>query len=330
MEKMTTLFCNKNTMKKIFIRNKFILIVGFLLFNVVAFAQETNTVMENSSSYQLPKILWDPVTYIWLLLGSIIIITIYTLSHTINVLSNLINQSTESSRQTVHAKAKVIEISWWSKLGKALTKSVPIEKEKDVLLDHDYDGIKELDNQLPPWWKYGFYLTIVFAFVYIINYHFSKNGKLQLAEYNDELLKTEADKKLMMEHNTNYVTIESVLQLVDVDALNGGKDVYMKNCKACHGDFAQGNVGPNLTDDFWLHGGGIKNVFKTVIEGVPSKGMISWKAQLSPKSIQEVSSYILSLHGSNPVSPKEPQGERWVEKENKVTSDTSKSLTQIK
>ncbi|MBL7922847.1 MAG: c-type cytochrome [Bacteroidia bacterium] len=111
----------------------------------------------------------------------------------------------------------------------------------------------------------------------------------------------------------NFVSAETVKRLETPEALGSGKDVYTKNCVACHGPQGEGTVGPNLTDDFWIHGGGIKNIFLTVTNGVPAKGMISWKSQLTPKQIQEVSSYIMSLHGSKPANGKEPQGDKWVE-----------------
>ena len=195
----------------------------------------------------------------------------------------------------------------------ALVRAVPVEHEEDVMLDHNYDGIRELDNQLPPWWKYGFYVTILFAFIYIINYHISGSGKLQAAEYNEEMKNAEIATKKRMENNANYVTAASVVKLTEKAAIESGKEIYLKNCLACHGDHAQGNVGPNLTDEFWIHGGGIKNIFNTVTEGVPAKGMISWKSQLPPKAIQEVASYILTLQGTNPAGAKEPQGDKWVE-----------------
>jgi cytochrome c oxidase cbb3-type subunit 3 len=100
--------------------------------------------------------------------------------------------------------------------------------------------------------------------------------------------------------------------------LNEGKATFEKLCSACHRADAGGQVGPNLTDEYWIHGGGIHNVFKTITYGVPDKGMLSWKSQLTPKQIQQVASYILSLKGSNPAGGKEPQGDKWVE----ITTDS--------
>jgi cytochrome c oxidase cbb3-type subunit 3 len=209
--------------------------------------------------------------------------------------------------------------------------SVPVAQEKDVLLDHDYDGIKELDNNLPPWWKYGFYFTIVFGFFYLIHYHVSRTGKLQLAEYQDELVLAEKQKEERMKANADNVTEDNVTALSTPDVRRRGEETFEKLCAACHRADGGGQVGPNLTDEYWLHGGGIKNVFKTITYGVPNKGMISWQAQLSPKQIQEVASYILTLKGTNPPGPKEPQGDIWVEavvvdSTGKATSDTTLAI----
>jgi cytochrome c oxidase cbb3-type subunit 3 len=208
---------------------------------------------------------------------------------------------------------KIKKESAWSKLMKALKRSVPVTQEADVMLDHNYDGIRELDNQLPPWWKWGFYFTILFAFVYLFYYHVSGKGKLQLGEYADELKQAQLAADERMKDAANNINDANVVAFTDAHEIAEGKNIFMKNCVACHGNFGQGNIGPNLTDDYWLHGGGIKNVFHTITEGYPMKGMISWKAQLAPKQIQEVASFVLTLHGTNPEAAKEPQGDLWTE-----------------
>jgi cytochrome c oxidase cbb3-type subunit 3 len=190
---------------------------------------------------------------------------------------------------------------------------VPVQQEADVMMDHDYDGIRELDNQLPPWWKWGFYFTILFAVFYLYYYHVSGQGKLQLGEYADELKQAQIAAEERKEHSANFITDANVNAFTSQKEISEGKNIFMKNCIACHGNAGQGNVGPNLTDDYWLHGGGIKNIFHTITEGVPIKGMISWKTQLAPKQIQEVASFVLTLHGTNPQGAKEPQGEIWTE-----------------
>lgn len=194
-----------------------------------------------------------------------------------------------------------------------LVDSVPVAKEKDILLDHDYDGIKELDNNLPPWWKWGFYVTIFFAVFYLIGYHVTGTGKLQEQEYADELALAAKQKEERMKNAAENITEDNVVLLSDAEAIGKGKEIYEKYCAACHLADGGGQVGPNLTDEYWLHGGGIKNVFKTITYGVPAKGMISWQSQLSPRQIQQVASFVLSLKGTTPAAPKEPQGEKWLE-----------------
>lgn len=191
----------------------------------------------------------------------------------------------------------------------------PMEEEKDLLMDHEYDGIMELDNKLPPWWLYMFYFTIVFGVFYVGYYHFS-DGLSQEEEYLAEMALAEEQKAVFLASAANNVDESNAEVLTDATALANGKERFETLCVACHGATGGSTqtppgVGPNLTDEYWLHGGGVKNIFKTIKYGVPAKGMISWEAQLSPRQIQEVASYIISLEGSNPPNAKDPQGEIW-------------------
>lgn len=192
--------------------------------------------------------------------------------------------------------------------------SVPLEKEADVLMDHDYDGIKELDNALPPWWKYGFYLTIVFAVVYLVNYHVFKTSDLQTAEYNKSIEAAKIAKEEFAKLSANNVDEASVVMIEDKSKLAEGEKIFKATCSPCHGSLGEGNqIGPNLTDDYWLHGGSIKDVFKTIKYGYPDKGMQSWQAQYSPSEMQLLASYVKSLRGTNPPNGKEKQGDLYVE-----------------
>ena len=205
---------------------------------------------------------------------------------------------------------------WWKRLGKKLWSSTPIEDEADIDLDHDYDGIRELDNVLPPWWVALFWGTTIFAFVYIGYWHFSDYGISSAEEYKIEMDKGEKEVKAYLATQTDLVDETNVTLLTDASELSLGESIFQTNCIACHGPAGGGNaVGPNLTDEYWLHGGGIKNVFKTIKYGVPEKGMRSWKKELRASDIHRVASYILSLQGSNPPDAKEPQGEIWKEGE---------------
>lgn len=190
-----------------------------------------------------------------------------------------------------------------------LNNSVAVEKEADIMLDHDYDGIRELDNNLPPWWKYGFYLTIIFSVIYLFRFHVVHTGKLQLAEYDQQLLEAKYEMEAYRKKAANLVDENNATLLTDNASLASGRSIFTTNCVACHGNAGEGGVGPNLTDDYWLHGADIKDVFRTIKYGYPEKGMKSWKQDLGAKQIHEIASYIKSLSGTNPPNAKEPEGE---------------------
>jgi cytochrome c oxidase cbb3-type subunit 3 len=212
-------------------------------------------------------------------------------------------------------KPKVVKekkASIFSKLNQILTKSTPIEREKDIMFDHDFDGIKELDSKIPPWFSWLFILTIIFAAFYMLQYHVFGSGQVMQEEYTAEVNKAALEREALIKSGA-FVNEETVTLLTDVTDIQKGKEVYEANCIACHAADGGGIVGPNLTDDYWIHGGGIKNVFKVIKYGVVEKGMIAWQTQLNPNQMQEVSSYVLSLQGTTPAAPKQLEGEIWLE-----------------
>ncbi|MDX2283134.1 MAG: cbb3-type cytochrome c oxidase N-terminal domain-containing protein [Bacteroidia bacterium] len=196
----------------------------------------------------------------------------------------------------------------WSHISKKLTDAVPIEKEADIDLGHDYDGIRELDNSLPPWWKWGFYITIGYAAIYLVVFHLTGDWSSK-QEYDDEVALAEVQKQEYLKTAANLVDESSVTMLSDAAALASGKEIYTANCAVCHGAEGQGGIGPNMTDAYWIHGGSVGKVFATIKYGVPAKGMIPWEGTLKPQQIQQVASYILSLQGTNPPNPKAPEGQ---------------------
>ncbi|MEQ6121626.1 cbb3-type cytochrome c oxidase N-terminal domain-containing protein [Reichenbachiella sp. MALMAid0571] len=202
------------------------------------------------------------------------------------------------------------EPGFWQKLWGT---EVPVEEEATLLLNHNYDGIKELDNHLPPWWKYLFYLSIVFAVAYVFIYHISGALPLQLEEYNTELLIAEKQAEQRQLEAGNSIDENNVEFSDETGIISNGKEIYAGKCVACHATDGGGGVGPNLTDEYWIHGGSIKSIFKTIKYGVPQKGMISWQNQLTPSDIRDVASYIVTIKGAKTASPKEPQGEIYVE-----------------
>ena len=188
----------------------------------------------------------------------------------------------------------------------------PLEKEKDIMFDHAYDDIRELDNKIPPWFNYLFYGSIVFGIFYMINYHILSSGDVQATEYVEEVKFAEMQKLELIKSGA-LLDEKTLTALTDQPSINLGREIFNKNCAVCHTEKGGGLVGPNLTDDYWIHGGGIKNIFAVVKDGVPAKGMISWKSQLNPRQMQEVSSFILTLRGTNPPNPKAPEGVLYAE-----------------
>lgn len=184
----------------------------------------------------------------------------------------------------------------------------PMTMERKLLLDHDYDGIQELDNPTPPWFMFLFYVTIVFAVVYGIIYHVVGDGNIMENEYVAQVKEAEINREAYLKKFALSVNETNVTLVTDKAKLEEGKSIYDNNCVACHGSLGEGKVGPNLTDAYWIHGGSIQKIFKTITEGVPEKGMIAWKKQLNPLQIQNVSSYIFNMQGTNPPNAKEPQG----------------------
>ena len=200
----------------------------------------------------------------------------------------------------------VDKITFWQKV----LSLRPLSEEKDMMEDHDYDGIKELNNPTPAWFMVLFYASIVIAVAYMFSYHVFDIGKSQEQEYAIELRDAQISKKAFLAKSANNVDENNIKLINTVAVLNEGKAIYLKNCVACHGEQAQGTVGPNLTDEYWIHGGNIGSVFKTIKYGVPEKGMISWEKQLTPKQMADVSNYIKSLANTNPPNPKEQQGNK--------------------
>ncbi len=178
-------------------------------------------------------------------------------------------------------------------------------KKLDELTDHEYDGIQEYDNDLPPWWVFLFYLTIIFGIIYVLHYHVFGTGDLQQAEYNKEMARAEIQ-KAKLEASQGNATLAF---LSDAGALANGKKAYDANCIACHGAAGEGGVGPNLTDNYWIHGNKVEDVVKIITYGAAEKGMIPWEKTLSKRQIVEVASYIHSMKGTNPANAKAPQGD---------------------
>lgn len=264
---------------------------------------------------------WDdpinhPMTPFYVLMTLVGIVTILVFVVAIMLLQVLNTFVERSAREKAAAMGVpyVPEPSWWTKLDRKLTNAVPLEKEATIVLDHNYDGIKELDNHLPPWWKWLFYGTIAWSVVYLVIYHITDSVPLQEQEYANELaLADEQLRKTRAAEPVAAIDEAALTYTADADLISKGASVYKNNCASCHKDKGEGSIGPNLTDEYWLHGGSIQNIFATIKNGVPEKGMIAWNAILKPEEIRDVSFFIMSLKGSNPPNAKAPQGTVWKE-----------------
>ena len=259
-----------------------------------------------------PAFMEQPIILLFLLLVLLIILAIEGI---VSSIDNILYQSLDEKGKERYlvAKTKSPQLSkinaWYQKL----LDSKAIEEEGEIILDHNYDGIKELDNNLPPWWVYSFYISIVFAVVYMVRYHvFDADG--QYVEYETEY--AEANRAIEEYKKTakGLVDFNTVELLADASDLKAGKKIFEANCVACHMADGGGGIGPNLTDENWILGGGIKNVFKTISEGGrDGKGMVAWKQSLKPAEMAQVASYLLEFQGTTPANPKAAEGDIWVE-----------------
>jgi cytochrome c oxidase cbb3-type subunit 3 len=209
--------------------------------------------------------------------------------------------------------------SLWKRLSQKLTRAAPIEREEEILLDHSYDGIRELDNHLPPWWKWLFYGTIIWGAGYLIVYHVMNLLPLSEAEYLAEVERVQA-----MRATREVVEIDeaSLVFTPDEEIIKRGQSIFTSNCASCHRNDGGGGIGPNLTDDYWIHGGSLQNIFATIKNGVPDKGMISWAPILKPEEIRDASFFVMSLRGTNVAGGKEPQGELYLEHQEGAERDS--------
>ncbi len=284
-----------------------ILLAGFSLLSQASFAQDA---LKPVVAEQLPNYggLTSSAYYMFLTVIGMELVVILFLAFSIR------RMYTELLPEKVKPKFESSKLAaWWSKLDQKLfTKAVSVEKEADVMLDHDYDGIKELDNALPPWWKYGFYITIGVAFIYLLNFHVLGIGLNPTQEYNAEMEQARIEKEIYEANNKDRVDENNVM-MADADGIKAGQRLFETNCVACHLKDGGGSVGPNLTDDYWLHKGSLNDIYNTIKVGYADKGMQSWNGQFTPKEISFLASFVKSLKGTKPAVPKAQQGEFYVD-----------------
>ncbi|WP_425075936.1 cbb3-type cytochrome c oxidase N-terminal domain-containing protein [Psychroserpens sp. S379A] len=264
-------------------------------------------------SGEKPAFIEQPMVLLFLLLVLLIIIAIEAIVASIK---NVLYQSLDAeakARFDAQNAAQPKLVRWINKTYIKLLDSKAVEEEHEIILDHNYDGIKELDNNLPPWWLYGFYASIVFAAIYLVRFHVF-NGENQYDELESDLAQAKIDIEEYKKTAKDLVDFNTVEVLTDAGDLKAGQNLYETNCIACHKVDGGGGIGPNLTDKHWILGGGIKNVFKTISEGGrDGKGMIAWKQSLKPSEIAQVASYVLQFEGTTPAEPKAAEGDVWVD-----------------
>lgn len=225
----------------------------------------------------------------------------------------------EEAKERYYERQRLLNqnrFAWLKKFYISLTKSKPIDQESEIIIDHDYDGIKELDNRLPPWWVYGFYATIIFGAIYLTRFQVL-GAPNQEEEYQIAVIEAKAEIEAYRETAKDFIDVNTVVLLTEQSDLDSGSEIFIQKCAICHKNDGGGGIGPNLTDKHWILGGGIKNVFQTVSEGGRAgKGMIPWKSELRPHEIAQVSSFILtSLVGTSPAEPKAAEGDIWQEQD---------------
>lgn len=297
-----------------------LLLGAFTLLSNGAFAQEATVTTETSLSFAGVS---GVNMYV---LVAALVVEIFAIFYLGSLINSLHKRVFDIKVEETKSVKKSLLPSWWHDLDKkVLTQAIPVEREADILLDHDYDGIKELDNALPPWWKYGFYITIVVAFIYIIAYHVTGTGMNPTQEYAAQMEDARIAKEKYDAENKDKVD-EANVPMADASGIEKGRTIFKENCVACHGQLGEGGAGPNLTDDYWIHKGSLNDVYASIKNGYPDKGMQSWIIKFNPKEISQIASFIKTLKGSNPPGAKAPQGDLFVEG---ASADSSATAVQL-
>lgn len=282
-----------------------------VLFSVGAFAQESQGAQKSlmADPFNHPMMpLYIIIAFVFVVVILVAVVAIYMIR-----ILNILTARAEEERAQKLGVAYKPKPGLWARFSQTVNASVPVEEEKNIELDHNFDGIKELDNHLPPWWTWLFYGTIAWSIVYLFVFHISSSLPLSLDEYQNEVALAEEQARKFKASQPQAEIDENKLAFIpdSVSFILNGKSVFMdNNCSSCHRADGGGNaIGPNLTDEYWLHGGDIKNVFATVKNGVVEKGMPAWGKSLSPTQVRDVTFFILSLKGTKPANAKAPQGE---------------------
>lgn len=275
-------------------------VIGYLALAFVIFEL---TIDSGDSSL---AILEHPI--LWLVLGLVLVFGI-ALEGMYAAVRTLMYQSLSKEDKKGFRALEEDRFAAVKSLYKKSLDTTSIAEEDEIVLDHVYDGIRELDNNLPPWWVYMFYLTIIFGIGYFTYYQIL-DGPDQYTEWEREMEKAEIAVAEYRANNPDLIDASNVEVLTSAGDLQAGEDIFMTACAACHRPDGGGGIGPNLTDEYWILGGDIGSIYNTISEGGrPGKGMVPWNSEYSTLEMAQVASYILTLQGTNPSDPKEPEGD---------------------
>lgn len=304
------------------------------LFMIVGCVLSVTSMGQDASATAPAKSFWDdpfndPMLPFYTVAAFLVIVFLLVIVVSILLMRTIHFLIEQMERQRAEAAGKVYVPSptWWDKITQQLNASVPVTEEKTIELDHNYDGIKELDNHLPPWWKWLFYFTIIWGAVYIFVYHFSNSLPLSREEYDNELATAAAvQQKFLASQPKATIDVSTLEYKADAAIIANGKTLFVKNvCSSCHRADGGGNaIGPNITDEYWLHGGGIKNVFNTINNGAVEKGMPAWGKTMSQVDVRDLAFFVMSLQGTKPANAKAAQGELYKPETKETKNDSTK------
>ncbi len=301
---------------------KIITVIAFMLTSSFGWAQDKASGQSSFWADPFNHPLFPLYVVSFLVLVTVILVVI-TATYTLRIL-NIFIENAAKERAGKLGVPFVKEISLWEKTWQRWNSLRPLAEEESLDMGHDFDGIRELDNHLPPWWKLLFYSTIIWGVCYFIAYHVLGSFPLSNEEYNNEVALADQKAKAFLASQPAAIIDENTLVYTKDEAiLSKGKLVFSGSCVPCHRADGGGNgIGPNLTDEYWLHGGDIKNIFTTIKNGVVEKGMPVWSKAMSPADVKAVAFYVMSLQGTKPANAKAPQGELFKPVDKKAMDST--------
>lgn len=270
------------------------------------------TLLAQSDAEPMTLSVWDD-SYIlfYAAVGFMFIVILLVLTVAVYMLKviNIMARNAQMEKAAQEGRVFKPEPSLWERIWQGANNFVPVEKEATILLDHNYDGIRELDNHLPPWWTYLFIGTIIWSVIYFFAYHVTDSLPLSIVEYDTEVaVANDQIRKRKAAAPGIQIDENNVLATMDANDLKDGKSTFTSICASCHRADGGGDIGPNLTDDYWKHGGSMTDVYKVIKNGVTGTNMVAWGGTMSAEKMRNVSSYLLTLIGTNPVNGKKPEG----------------------